>query len=350
MGTVQVIVDGQFGSTGKGAVAAHLARKTYRRGLSAVRVAGPNAGHSAVAADGVKWALRQIPVAAVIDPEASLYIAAGSEIDIEVLEDEVYRLENAGIPIRDRLLIDSSATLIGDRHRLAEKDHNLVANIGSTGKGIGAARAERIMRTALTASDSYTLGTRYALGDTAAALRGDLQADRTVQIEGTQGYGLGLHTGYYPYVTSSDCRAIDFLAMAGISPWAAHVTDLEIYLVYRPYPIRVAGTSGPLHGETTWAGLGLPEERTTVTQKVRRVGHWDPELAHAAFIANGGPSDSIRPVLTMCDQLSPEIAGVTEADKLLADETVEDFILSAQADIGADIVLVGTSDRTMVEL
>ena len=67
MGKLQVIVGGQAGSEAKGHVAAQLASPELTpEGLAAVRVAGPNAGHSAVDATGRKWALRQIPVAAVI--------------------------------------------------------------------------------------------------------------------------------------------------------------------------------------------------------------------------------------------------------------------------------------------
>ena len=56
------------------------------------------------------------------------------------------------------------------------------------------------------------------------------------------------------------------------------------------------------------------------------------------------------PVLTMADQLDPSVAGVTDPDKLLTSEVVSSFIDRAQADIGAEFALVGTSDRTMVEL
>ena len=50
----------------------------------------------------------------------------------------------------------------------------------------------------------------------------------------------------------------------------------------------MAGNSGPLKGETSWEELGLEPERTTVTNKVRRVGDWDPELLEEAIRANGG--------------------------------------------------------------
>lgn len=350
MGTLQVVVDGQYGSTGKGAVCAWLAHPDRTPdGLSAVRVAGPNAGHSAVDAAGRKWPLRQIPVAAVINPSARLYIAAGSEIDPEVLEAEIQQLEAAGYDIRNRLTVDAMATVIDTVHKRIEADAALVERIGSTGKGIGAARADRIMRRAAVVRDTH-LADLYHLGDTSTLLRQDLLDGYTTQIEGTQGYGLGLHHPNYPQVTSSNCRAIDFVAMAGVSPWDPAVEDLEVWLVFRPYPIRVAGNSGPLKDETTWAGLGLPEERTTVTQKIRRVGHWDTDLARDAVYANGGPSEHLYLALTMADQLDSAVAGVTTQAELEKSEAVLDFLDQVDSDCGQAVSLVGTSDRTAVRL
>lgn len=348
MGTLQVVVDGQYGSTGKGSVAAHLARNSSKP-VSAVRVAGPNAGHTAVDQDGQRWPLRCIPVAAVVNPSAQLYLAAGSEIDISVLLREVEALEAAGHKIRDRLTIDPLATILEARHHHTEAAAQLTDRIGSTGKGIGAARADRIMRTAAVVRDT-DLQDLCAIAPVAPLLRGALAADELLQIEGTQGYGLGLHTDNYPQVTSSDCRAVDFVAMAGVSPWDPVVTDLEIVVVYRPYPIRVAGNSGPLKGETTWEGLGLPEERTTVTHKVRRVGHWDPALALAALHANGGPSDHVHVALTMADQLDPAVAGVTTPGPLMGSAAVNEFMAMVENQLSTPVWLVGTSDRTMVEM
>ena len=47
MGKLQVVVGGQYGSEGKGAVAGFLSQQTGGRGFVGVRVAGPNAGHTA---------------------------------------------------------------------------------------------------------------------------------------------------------------------------------------------------------------------------------------------------------------------------------------------------------------
>jgi adenylosuccinate synthase len=173
----------------------------------------------------------------------------------------------------------------------------------------------------------------------------ELDGADDVIIEGTQGYGLGLHTAFYPQVTSSDCRAIDFLAMAGISPWAEDVR-LDVLLVARVFPIRVAGNSGPLRGETSWSDLDLPEERTTVTNKVRRVGQWDEALVMEALVANGGGDfhPDVKVALTMLDQLHPEMRD--ETTLLPASEA---YVADLEDKLGTYIPLVGTSPTTVVE-
>lgn len=347
MSKLQVIVGGQFGSESKGAVAGYLA--SWERTPLCVRVAGPNAGHSVVnPSTGVKHALRQIPAGAVTNPNAMLAIAAGSEIDIEVLDAEIRTLENDDIKIRERLTIDPQATILDEGHRSEEAQSDLVDRIGSTGKGIGSARAARIRRLAMIAGDMRGLGMYGTIGHVADAIRAHCRADDPVQIEGTQGYGLGLHAGFYPHCTSSDCTAVDFMSMAQANPWS--FGDLEIWIVFRPYPIRVAGTSGPLRGETTWEKLGLPEERTTVTRKIRRVGAWDPDLARAAVEANGGQHAPIRVALTMSDQIDPALAGSTVALDLVESEQFGQFAHRITTDIGYPLDLVTTSDRTCIDL
>ncbi len=303
---LDVIVGGQYGSEGKGAIAASLARN-YVNGDLAIRVAGPNAGHTAYDEQGREWKLRAVPVAAVTSRSCDLHIAAGSEIDMEVLRSELAELDAAGHNATDRLTVHPSATIIEYQHKADEQAASLVQRIGSTGKGIGAARAARIMRTAMTYEDlvfdrDENLNVHLP---TASTHTPNYAGYSRVMIEGTQGYGLGLHTANYPQVTSSDCRAIDFMAMVGISPWTPGV-HTNVIVVARVYPIRVAGNSGPLKGETTWQALGLPEERTTVTNKVRRVGQQDYELIRAAVKANGGRG-GCTVALTMLDQKIPEI-------------------------------------------
>jgi len=346
-----VVVGGQFGSEGKGAVTGRICADMHEAGraVTNVRVGGPNAGHTVLGrcpkgcdlshrAAGPAgtwahpWRLRQVPVGAVTDPKSALVIAAGSEIDPEVLAAEIRELEAAGYEAAQRLFVDRSATVLTPTHRMIEKARRLSDRIGSTAKGIGAARVDRIWRTAeiwgdwsaagefpsdMLVSDARMLH-NLQVTDTAEMLRRVLRVDdHAVVIEGTQGYGLGLHTSNYPHVTSGNCRAVDFLAQAGVSPWqtdaAGWSVDLKVVVCYRPYPIRVAGPSGRLKGETTWDALGLPVEHTTVTQKVRRVGQWDPELAREAWQANGGPRQGVVWVaLTMMDSVEPKLAGANQ--------------------------------------
>jgi adenylosuccinate synthase len=340
VGRVSVVVGGQFGSEGKGAVAGYLSTNKDENVIG-VRVAGPNAGHT-VYGDGpdgeigtYAWKLRTVPVTAVTNPDSKIVIAAGSEIEFAVLDDELDRLDRAGYNGTERIIIDDQATVLEDRHKQVEQDADLTALLGSTSKGIGAARADRLLRGASLNGGGV---------DTAALLAQELKDYNThVIIEGTQGYGLGLHAGYYPFCTSSDCRAIDFLAMAGVNPWQYGAADVDVWVVARTYPIRVAGNSGPLSNETTWDKLGFEPERTTVTNKIRRVGEWDSELVREAVRANGG-APTVKLALTMFDYVFPELAGATIVPQ---DQKYWDYIEKIEKETGAKVALVGTSPTTM---
>lgn len=369
-GKLIVVAGSQFGSEGKGALVDHLTRPE-REGdkVVVVRVAGPNAGHTVYGLCpancphdaehmfndewiGHPWKLRAVPVAAVSNPSASLLVAAGSEVDLAVLRSEIEALDNAGYNVSGRLAVDVQATILEPEHIQTERDSDLVARLGSTAKGIGAARADRIWRSARLFGDETVLtewgSTSHVVRDSWKMLDVYLHQGYTVVVEGTQGYGLGLHAGMYPQCTSSDTRAIDFLAMAGLSPWHRNVREFEVWLATRVRPIRVAGNSGPLKGETTWADLGLPEERTTVTQKIRRVGEWDGNLVRKAVAANGGVP-VVRLGLTMVDTMFPELSG---ADGTWGEVPVDirakcvDFLGAVGSEAGASIEFIGTGPTT----
>lgn len=382
--SVDVIVGGQYGSEAKGHVTQQVIRRRLRDGAGKsypvlnLRVAGPNAGHTAyghVHMDGpdpmgtegpwiqnTPFAFRQLPVGIIENPnEVFCGIASGSEIDLPVLLAEIETVKRAGLwPVNRLLLVDPEATLLTDDHKGVEHGLDMVGAIGSTGKGIGAARASRIMRTGQRLADNpdaiRAISEAGALVRPVALLYSvpEVQSGYNIQyqvvIEGTQGFGLGLHAGAYPFATSSDCRAIDFMAMAGLSPWEVEGDRVKIWVVVRPFPIRVAGNSGPLLGERTWEGLGLPEERTTVTQKVRRVGSWDAPLVEAAVRANGGgyvhTAQQVVLALTMADQLDSEVRCATLAEQIYASEVLSSFIGQIQTETGAMVDVVTTSPWT----
>jgi adenylosuccinate synthase len=341
-GTIQVIVGGQFGSEGKGHCAAELAK--WEEEMLAIRTGGPNAGHTAWS-ERTEHKLRQVPVASVVNPKATCALSAGSLVQLDLTEREV---NETGIPT---LLVDSSATILEPAHAVFEQGDDALA-WGSTRKGIGAARMDRLHRTARTWADvvpSYA-GTHLLECHVAELARQYLESGLTVQIEAAQGYGLGLHTEFYPKTTSADCRAIDALADVGISPWEFPEADLDIWVVIRPYPIRVAGDSGPLKFETSWEALGLPEERTTVTNKVRRVGAWDPGLVAEAVRANG--RRYVRLWMNMADHVFPFLSHRTTMGGLNPRDIakVTKWLDTVESQTGAPVYALGTGPATAILL
>lgn len=358
MNTLEVVVGGQYGSEAKGHITQRLTERAQSSGNKVpqvIRVAGPNAGHTGYDANGGRWALRQVPVAAVTEGPAMLGIAAGSEIDPNVLLQEIDDLTDHGLMANKVMWISEEATIVQPEYQAEEQgmgdsSPSLVERIGSTGKGIGAARAARIKRTAMRLRDSDWLYGQ--LEDRGINVRTpeplDISYVQHTIIEGTQGYGLGLHQGNYPQCTSSDCRAIDFMSMAGINPWQVGI-ELKIYVVARVFPIRVAGNSGPLMGETSWAELGLPEEYTTVTKKVRRVGMSDWSLVNEAVRANGG-APAVRLALTMLDQQFPKLKDQYLFDMETAGEDVLAYLRMVQHEAGAPIEWVATGPNTATNI
>jgi len=294
---VTVVIGGQFGSEGKGKVAHEIAR--MRKVSFAVRVGGSNSGHTVIDHNGVARAFRQLPTAAIL-PNVTSVIAAGSYVDPVVLMAEI---DSTGLT-PDNLIIDPSAVLITDEHRQAERDLGLTTNIGSTGSGTGAAVINRIQRDPSLQFVGDDERFKPFIHDVVSILRKGLDGNDRILIEGTQGFGLSLlHSGHYPMVTSRDTTAAAFVSEVGLSPLDVD----DIIMVLRAHPIRVAGNSGPLPNEINWETIsresGSPEpivERTTVTQKVRRIARFDPTVVKAA-IQNNRPTQIVMNHLDYLD-------------------------------------------------
>ena len=284
---VTVIVGGQFGSEGKGKVAFAEARRTGA--TVAVRVGGSNAGHTVYDDHGARYVFRHLPTAALL-PEVMCVLGPGSLIDPHVLRSEVHRLDLTP----DRLIIDPMASVVSNACKERENDSGLGDRIGSTLTGTGQALVDRICRSTsanLARNDPYLA--RFTTAPARECLRQRLSVGERVVIEGTQGFGLSnLQSPYYPFATSRDTSASAFVSEAGISPLDVD----EVVLVIRAFPIRVGGNSGPLPRETTWEALakrackpGLVE-RTTVTNRPRRVAEFDPQIVRSAIAANAPTS------------------------------------------------------------
>ncbi len=338
---VSVIVGGQFGSEGKGKTSLHIAR-TDPDVAAIIRVGGSNSGHVGIARNGDRIALRQLPAGA-LDGNHEVLLPAGSYIDVDLLFEEIERLNYDPC----RIAISPFAHIITSEHKAWEARTKLREAIGSTESGTGAAVLSRIAReggdfpAAVLAEHISAL--QPFLKDVTAKARALLDAGRRLIIEGTQGFGLSvIHAETWPKATSRDTTAAGFLAESGLSPFDVD----DVTLVLRCHPIRVAGRqSGPLPQETTWDAIartaGIDHnltELTTVTQKPRRVGHFDAAIVRAAIRSNR-PS---RIVLNHLDYVVPDTA-----KGQMPHEAME-FVDRIAKEIGQEIDWVGTSPSALL--
>lgn len=272
---IHVIFGGQYGSEGKGAFCAYQARqKGYR---AAVRGGGPQAGHTFYDERfGGRCVVRQIPVAAVVNRSTIGYIGPGAVIDLETLQHEHHQFG-----MQDNLRIHPNACIVEITHREREQDLVAGGNIpGSTKEGVGAARAGRALRMAMTVGEfvQHSGGWMRDVVDTSLRvydriLHWAASVEDLVMAEGAQGFGLSLWQGQYPYVTSADTTPAAILSECGLPVWGVERT----IAVLRTYPIRVGGPSGPLPGEISWSDIGQEPETTTVTGRQRRIAKFDWE-------------------------------------------------------------------------
>lgn len=333
---VDVIVGGQFGSEGKGHIASYLSREYS----VLVRVGGPNAGHKVLLESG-PYVHHQLPSGTVRNPAAKLVIAPGAVLNPDSLLREIRECKVD----HERLSIDPQAMIITPRD--CKMEGGLQKRISSTGQGVGAATARRILergKRVPLAKDVQEL--LPFVRDTWEVLERTYNAGGRVLVEGTQGTGLSIFHGFYPYVTSRDTTVSGCLSEAGISPSRVR----NSIMVCRTYPIRVQnppdGTSGPIRQELDWEEIakraGVPakeiktNERTSTTNRERRVGAFDWVLLRKSAALNG-PTDI---ALTFADYLNPLNAGARRYEQLAA-ETIR-FIEEVERVGAAPVSLIST--------
>ena len=309
---VDVIVGGQYGSEGKGHIASYLSREY----AALVRVGGPNAGHKVFLKPG-PYVHHQLPSGTLRNPAAKLIIAPGAVVNPESLLREIRECKVD----QERLSIDPQTMIITEKD--CKSESGLQQRISSTGQGVGAATARRILdrgKRVRLAKDVREL--KPFVRDSWELLEQIYKCGGRVLVEGTQGTGLSIFHGSYPYVTSRDTTISGCLSEAGIPPTRVRKT----IMVCRTYPIRVqnppGGTSGPLRQELDWdeiarrAGVPAKEiktnERTSTTNRERRVGAFDWVLLRKNSALNG-PTDI---AITFTDYLNPLNAGARRYEQL----------------------------------
>jgi adenylosuccinate synthase len=372
MSRLITIFGGQFGSEGKGEIAA-LASRLYNV-VAAVRIGGPNAGHTSYDDKERKVVVQSLPTPSALFGVDAWIGPEGCFIpDLLVKEAAAFCERNPGRELS--IFIDECTSVITQEHMGAES--LLKATIGSTGEGVGAVGAEKVMRkpdiivrnygdgwlqdlfkelpdvhvmTYNTYDQHINLALRTNLYTT-PGFPGTRFSNPAILIEGTQGFGLSLHTsGYYPFCTSRECTPNALWAGTGINP--LNTTQADTIMVIRTYPIRVGGPSGPMANEISWDDLNIQSggyvktpERTTVTKKIRRIAEIDLEQVRMASL-------QCRPsaiALTFLDYKFPRTAGLSwrELSKHIdLYREVHDYVEMIEDISGAPVCYVSTGPNT----
>src|SRR5262245_29592141 len=231
-----VIVGAQWGDEGKGKVVDLVAPCVD---VVARYSGGPNAGHTIVAADR-RFVLQLVPSGVLRRGKKSV-IGGGTVVDPVALVQELDGLAAAGIAL-DQLYVSQGAHVILPYHRALDQAMDQ-ARIGTTGKGVGPAYADKAARLGIRVGDlldeaflrekleeivplkNHLLRAcgrdPFEVEDVVKAVRGaterlrphvtdtTLLLDRwmrdgaAVLFEGAQGTLLDLDHGTYPYITAS---------------------------------------------------------------------------------------------------------------------------------------------------
>lgn len=331
-----IVVDAQFGSTGKGLIAGYLAERDQPDVVMTAWSA--NAGHTYIDASGRKFVHCMLANGIVSPALTHVLVGPGSQMDWNLFLREVDSCMD--LLSGKTILVHENAAIITDAHRAEEQGP--MTKIGSTKKGCGAAMIAKIRRNP---DDQNTAGAmkndilsepvrrRYFDVNIDIRIVGNdeymetVYAARRIQVEGAQGFSLGINNGFYPYVTSRECTPAQVCVDVNL-PLA--FVD-KVVATMRTYPIRVAnryneageqiGWSGPCYPdqkELDWkADLGMEAELTTVTKLPRRIFTFSYEQTKAALSV-------IRPdevFLNFCNYMEPdEVAEVVGAIERAAHE------------------------------
>ena len=318
-----VIVGVQWGDEGKGKATDLLGERTDW----VVKFnGGNNAGHTVVVGDE-KYALHLLP-SGILSPGVTPVIGNGVVVDLEVLFFELEALAARGIDV-SRLRVSANAHIITQYHRTLDKVTERFLGkrmIGTTGRGIGPAYADKINRVgiriqdifdenilrqkvegaldqknhllvkifnrrAITADEvvddllSYADRLRPMVADTGYLIAQALDRGEVVVFEGGQATMLDIDHGTYPFVTSSSATAGGAATGAGVGPGALD----RIVGIVKAYTTRVG--SGPFPTELfDEQGEWLRKqgfEFGTTTGRPRRVGWYDAPITRYATRING---------------------------------------------------------------
>ncbi len=317
-----VIVGAQWGDEGKGKV---VDLYTPYADLVVRYAGGANAGHTLVVG-GEKLILHLIP-SGILHEDTKCVVGQGTVIDPAVLLEEIRALGERGVSTLARLLISERAHVVLPHHKQVDELREAKSNeaIGTTKRGIGPCYEDKAARrgirmgdlldeshlgTKLDANleawrpviealggaspDASSIKTQYAefgdtlrgyIGDATTAVRGAVESEGKILLEGAQGTMLDIDNGTYPFVTSSNAVAGGACTGAGIGP--THIT--RAIGIAKAYTTRVGGGPFPteLHDDTGQQLRDAGAEYGSTTGRPRRCGWLDLVALRHAVAVNG---------------------------------------------------------------
>ncbi len=324
MSKADVIVGIQWGDEGKGKIVDKLAQEYD---MVCRSQGGHNAGHT-IWVDGVRYALHLVP-SGILNPKAINIIGNGVVLNPESIIKEMEQFSH----LEGRLFISDKAHLNLPYHSLIDIAREKLKGdnaIGTTGKGIGPAYADKINRVGHRADallnpsqlctdimayfnenkvifdalkvevpnetellkelTFYNEKLAIFITNTTNMVWKALDTNKKILLEGAQGTLLDIDHGTYPYVTSSATVSAGACTGLGIAP-----RDIgTVTGIVKAYTTRVGNGPFPTEDFTdageTMADVG--KEVGTTTGRGRRCGWFDAVAVRHASRLNG------------CDQLS----------------------------------------------
>ncbi len=318
-----VLVGAQWGDEGKGKATDLLGRRVD----AVVKFnGGNNAGHTIVIGDQ-KYALHLLP-SGILTPGCIPVIGNGVVVDLGVLFEEIDALQARGVDT-SKLIVSANAHIIGSYNRTLDKVTERFLGsrrIGTTGRGIGPAYADKMSRVGIRVQDlfdeevlrakvsgalnlknqilvkiynrkavevedvvnellAHAERLRPMVADTSLLLEQLLDDGKTIVLEAGQATLLDVDHGTYPFVTSSNATAGGACTGSGIPP-----TRIDrVIAIVKAYTTRVG--EGPFPTELTDdMGELLRQngaEFGTTTGRPRRCGWFDAVIGRYANRING---------------------------------------------------------------
>jgi adenylosuccinate synthase len=308
-----VVIGAQWGDEGKGKIVDYLADQSD----IVVRFSGgANAGHTIVA-DNVTYKLHLVP-SGIVYPDTVNILGSAMVVDVEEFFAELDTVTEQGLDCTGRVFISERAHVVLPRHKKQdlEMESGRRNPIGTTGRGIGVAYAEKAHREGIqiieiTDPDLYSelpeeekkyfapyVDRLKSMSINITAFMAG-QKDKRITFEGAQGILLDIDIGTYPYVSSGYAAAAGAAAGGGIGPRSLD----RVLGVFKAYSTRVG--NGPFPSEFSEDRDGdleglvreLGREYGVTTGRPRRCGYLD--LVALKYACRANSIDSL--VLTHLD-------------------------------------------------